>query len=326
VPPSNTCNPNAVAPKTFWSSNDNLAVYGNFKAATDFSRYSSYYTYTEGGTSNVEQLLRGWDQSGSRLDKSANGNNCSGMWDARGDHDPQNHNVPCDVPNWFSYGFGGTLSVDTAWGTTGQANSKPLPAGQSPLVPLGSRAICPAPTYVTAPSCTSDRLGDWIEATGGNIGSNFSNVLRDKIQDEGAMNEFSDNPYPNKNQPCTNAGLPTESNCYGKPLTMMIFLWDCAQDYNGGTWALVGKRGNGPDSRDCSQLGNTSNVMMGTNTSADVHRVHLFTAVPFTFYKALVNTSSIEGYWGGQFGAASSCPSGNCALNPFSNTAFLDGE
>jgi len=314
------CDPTAVQPKLFWSASggNSLVVYGNFKAAVDFSRYSTYYPYTEGGNSNVEQLIRSSDQTGTHTDKSANGNNCSSTWDARGDHNPTNHNIPCDVPNWFAYGFGGTISVDTAWGTTGLTNSKALPAGQSALVPLGTRSICPAPTYLQAPSCTGDRLGDWVEATGGNIGSNYSQVLADKIQTEGVVNQFSSRPYPNKNQPCVNVGLPTESNCYGKALTMLIFLWDCAQDFNGGNWALVYAK-TGPSKTDCSQLGNTNNT-------GDVNRVHLFTAVPFTFYKALVNTSSIEGFWGGQFGAASSCPSGSCGLNPFSNSAYLDGE
>ena len=316
----NPCDPTAVQPKLFWSASggQNLVVYGNFKAAIDFSRYSTYYPYTEGGSSNVEQLIYSSDQTGNHADKSANGSNCSATWDARGDHNPTSHNIPCDVPNWFAYGFGGTLAVDTAWGTTGLPNSKALPAGQSPLVPLGTRSICPAPTYIQTPSCANDLLGDWVEATGGNIGSNYSQVLADKINSEGVLNIFSIRRYPNKNQPCVDPGLPTESNCYGKALTMLIFLWDCAQDFNGGNWALVYAK-NGPGSNDCSQLGNTNNT-------GDVHRVHLFTAVPFTFYKALVNTSSIEGFWGGQFGAASSCPSGNCSLNPFSNSAYLDGE
>jgi Flp pilus assembly protein TadG len=318
----NPCDPTAVQPKLFWSASggSSLVVYGNFKAAVDFSRYSTYYPYTEGGNSNVEQLIRSTDQTGTHPDLSANGNNCSSTWDARGDHNPTSHNIPCDVPNWFAYGFGGTMAVDTAWGTTGQPNSKALPTGQSALVHLGTRSICPAPTYIETPSCTNDLLGDWVEATGGNIGSNYSQVLADKINRDGAMTTFSNRPYPNKNQPCVDPGGPNESNCYGKALTMLIFLWDCAQDFNGGNWALVfDSHGSPAHQADCSQLGNTGNT-------GDVNRVHLFTAVPFTFYKALVNTSSIEGFWGGQFGSASSCPSGNCSLNPFSNSAYLDGE
>jgi Flp pilus assembly protein TadG len=318
----NPCDPTSVAPVTFWSSqgSNNPAVYGNFKAATDLSRYSTYYPYTEGGSSNVEQLISATDPSGLQADHSANGNNCPATWDARGDHDPSQHDTTCDVPNWFYYAFGGTLGLDTPWGTP----AKPLPAGQSALVPLGNRSVCTGiPSYVSAPSCGNgnDTKGDWIESAGGNLGSNFSSVLRDRIQLNGALTEFSDRPYPNRNQPCIDPGGPNESNCYGKALTMLIFLWDCAEDFNGGNWALVAAN---RTSTDCSQLDHTGNKLMGTNTNADVHRVHLFTAAPFTFYKALVSTSSIEGFWGGAWGSSSSCP--NCTLNPLSNSAYLDGE
>ena len=316
----NPCNPTSVAPTTFWSSSDNGAVYGNFKAATDFSRYSTYYPYTEGGNANVQQLIAVSDPSGLQADHSANGNNCPAMWDARGDHDISQHDTTCDVPNWFYYAFGGTLGLDTPWGTPG----KPLPTGQSALVALGNRSVCTGiPTYVSAPSCGNgnDKKGDWVEATGGNIGSNFSSVLRERIEISGAMTEFSDRPYPNQNQPCVDPGGPNESNCYGKAITMLIFLWDCAEDFNGGTWGLVVPPGNG---NDCSQLHNTGNKIQGTNNSASVDRVHLFTAAPFTFYKALVNTSSIQGFWGGAWGNSNSCPS--CTLNPLSNSAYLDGD
>lgn len=318
----NPCDPTSVAPVRFWSSQggSNPAVYGNFKAAIDLSRYSTYYPFTEGGGSNVAQLIAAPDPSGSRPDHSANGNNCSGTWDARGDHDPSQHDTTCDVPNWFWYPFAGTLGLDTPWGTA----SKPLPAGQSALVALGARSVCTGlPAYVSAPSCGAgnDKLGDWVEAANGNLGSNFSNVLKDRIQASGVLTEFSSRPYPNQNQPCVDPGGPSESNCYGKALTMLIFLWDCAEDYNGGNWALVARN---RTSTDCSDLDHTGNKIMGTNTNADVNRVHLFTAAPFTFYKALVDTSNIDGFWGGAWGSASSCPS--CTLNPLSNAAYLDGE
>jgi len=56
----------------------------------------------------------------------------------------------------------------------------------------------------------------------------------------------------------------------------------------------------------------------------DVNRVHLFAVAPSTFYKTLVNNASIQGFWGGAFGDASSCPS--CTLNPLSNSAYLVGD
>jgi hypothetical protein len=145
--------------------------------------------------------------------------------------------------------------------------------------------------------------------------------MRQRINDFGTLNDYSALPYPNKNQACVDPGLPTESNCYGKELTVDVYLWDCAEDFNGGTWALIGATRN---STDCATLGNTGNKIIGTNNTGDVGRVHLFAIAPFTFYKSLVNNSSIEGFWGGTFGNASSCPS--CTLNPFTNSAYLVGD
>ena len=320
----NPCNPTTAEPVPFWCTAGpqcSAAVYGNFKAAVDFSRYSTYYSYSEGSATNVQQLIAAWDQTGNHPDHSPNGNNCPSTWNSRGDHDPTNHDTTCDVPNWFYYSFGGSLGLDTPWDTV----SKPLPTGQAALQDLGDRAgpngICPAPTYVSAPSCGAGNhmLGDWIEVTGGNIGSNYSSVLRDRIESQGSLTAFSSHPYPNKNQPCIDPGGPNESNCYGKAITMLIFLWDCAETYDSGTgtWPLVlGVHGQ-TINPNCYELDNTGNT-------GDVNRVHLFTAAPFTFYKALVNTSSVEGFWGGAWGSASSCPS--CVLNPLANAAYLDGD
>ena len=314
----NSCSdPTQASPKTFWSSNDNWTVYGNFKGATDFSKYSTYYPFTTGSPSNVQQLMSGFD-SGTRTDHA--GGSCSATWDATGDNNPSNHDTVCDIPNWFYYSFGGTLGLDTPWGT----GTKPLPTGQSAMVGMGSRSsICPVPSYVNAPSCGTgnDKLGDWVEATGGDIGSNFGAIMRQRVQDQGALNDYSSLPYPNKNQPCVDPGLATESNCYGKALVVDVYLWDCAEDYNGGTWALIGASRNATD---CAALGNTGNKIIGTNNTGNVDRVHLFAIAPFTFYKGLVNNSSIQGFWGGQFGNANSCPS--CTLNPFSNSAYLIGD
>lgn len=313
-----TCSdPTKAAPKTFWSSSDNWTVFGNFKGATDLSKYSTYYPYAPGSGTNVEQLLSAPD-SGSKADHA--GGSCVASWNALGDNNPSNHDTVCDIPNWFYYSFGGTLGIDTPWGTA----AKPLPIGQSALVALGARSsICPVPSFIVAPSCGAgnDKLGDWVEATGGDIGSNFGAVMRQRIEDQGSLNDYSSLPYPNKNLDCVDPGLPTESNCYGKALTVDVYLWDCGEDFNGGTWALVGATQNATD---CSKLGNTGNKIIGTNNTGNVDRVHLFAVAPFTFYKSLVNNSSILGYWGGAFGNASSCPS--CSLNPFSNSAYLVGD
>ena len=319
-----TCSdPTKASPMTFWCSagpNCAWSVFGGFKGAVDFSKYSTYYPYSPGSVSNVQQLLSGAD-SGTKPDRALG--SCSATWDATGNHSPSNNDTTCDVPNWFYYAFGGSLAIDTPWGTL----SRPLPAGQSALVGLGNRpSICPPPAYIIAPSCDAgkDMLGDWVEATGGDIGSNFGGVMMQRINDQGSLNDYSSLPYPNKNQPCVDPGLPTESNCYGKALTVDVYLWDCAEDYNGGNWAPIGSSST---SNDCATLGTTGNKIIGSGhpgTNGAVDRVHLFAIAPFTFYEALVDNNRIQGFWGGAFGNASSCPS--CVLNPLSNSAYLVGD
>ncbi len=314
----NPCNPAAASPVTFWSPSDNGAVYGNFKAAVDLSRYSTNYPYSTGSPSNVGQLITQWDQTGTHPDRA--GGACAPTWDATGDHTPVDQNKTCDVPNWFYYTFGGTLSLTQPWDTVGT----PRPSGQSPVVGLGTRSVCTSPpSFLKTPSCASgaDKIGDRVETTSGNLGSNISSALAARIQDFGKYNVFSNNPYPNTNGTCTNLGLPAENNCMGKALTVLIYLWDCAEDFNSGSWVPVAKN-SAPT--DCSRLGNSGNKKMGTNSSGDVNRVHLFTNAPFTFYKSLVSTSSIKGYWGGAVGDAASCPA--CVLNPLSNAAYLVGD
>lgn len=224
--------PDQGAPTTFWSPNGAGTVFGSFKGALDFSRYSTYYAYAAGSATNVGQLIAALD-SGTKPDKSGDPN-CSPTWDATGDHDPTIHDTRCDVPNWFYYAFGGTLGTDTPWDTAG----RPRPAGQSALVALGNRpAICPTPAYILAPSCGSgnDKLGDWIEATNGDIGSNFSGVIKQRIQDQGNLNDYSGSPYPNTKKPCVDPGGPSESNCYGKALTVTIIYGTAPRTSTAGT-------------------------------------------------------------------------------------------
>ncbi|CAN5263264.1 hypothetical protein BH18CHL2_BH18CHL2_03660 [soil metagenome] len=317
APCLNPCDPSLVDPVTFWSSNASDAVYGNFKAAVDFSKYSTYYPYATGSPSNVLQLITQWDQSPLRPDKAQGG--CPNQWNALGNQDPTQHDKTCDVPNWFYYTFGGTISVDKAWATS-------LPAGQSPVTALGPRpGVCPVPAFLYAPSCSgaagADRLGDRIEVTGGDIGNNYGSQLRDRIEASGKLTPFSDRPV-NKNQACQNPGAANEANCYGKALTMLIYLWDCAEDYNNGQWTPLSKNGN--PSSDCSQLDKTGNKKFSDGKLGDVNRVHILTAAPYTFYKGLVDTSKIQGFWGGALGDAASCLT--CALDPLSNAAYLVGD
>src|SRR6185295_7200377 len=67
----NPCNPTSVDPVTFWSPNEDDAVYGNFKALVDSSRYSANShrqagepVCTGASAGCVPQLITQWGQSG----------------------------------------------------------------------------------------------------------------------------------------------------------------------------------------------------------------------------------------------------------------------
>jgi hypothetical protein len=63
------------------------------------------------------------------------------------------------------------------------------------------------------------------------------------------------------------------------------------------------------------------------NSQDNIDRVHLFSVAPFTFYRGLVDSNSINGFWGGLISDPGNCatnPSApGCALNEFSNGIFL---
>jgi Flp pilus assembly protein TadG len=303
----NPCDPTQASPIIFWSPSANDAVYGNFKGLLDFSRYSTRYDVA----SQTPQLLTQWDQSGSlaatpatapKVDQSGN---CGGSWDTAGDEDPQNNDKQCSIPNWFYYPFGGVLSLSTSHAT---------PAGQEAPSDLGNRTgggVCATPPPVVF-SCGAGNhfKGDWIETATGNIGSNASTNMGKFIHDNGdASNAFAQTPVPGKN------GI-----VYGASLTMLVYLWDCAETFSssaslGSQWDLLVS----PGPNDCSQV-------RDQGPGKTPARVHLFTAAAFTFYEGLVDTSSIEGFWGGFFGDPGPCqsdPSKCQDLNALANTAFL---
>jgi hypothetical protein len=303
----NPCNPDSVPPVTFWSTgNEPNMVYGNFKGQVDLSRYSS-----RSAPSLVPSLLTGWDQSGSAqavpataLKTDMSGNCSGGLWDTAGGENPSQANKQCSIPNWFFYPFQGDLSLSTDHTTA--------VGGQEPPSTLGARpSVCPAPSYVVAPSCDSPGIGDWVETASGNLGSNNSDLMRQRIHNTGKTTPFSDNQVSGASPGTT----------YGKALVVQVYLWDCAETFTssasaGQQWSLIA--GTGGDCADIPQTGNTPTP----------DRVHLFAIAPFTFYEGLVSTSVIKGYWGGAFGDPDSCPSGSCELNPLSNTTFLvaDGQ
>ena len=207
----------------------------------------------------------------------------------------------CDTYEWLYWGFGGSVSLTSDWSTPPTGGEAPTALGARPF------ACTDVPTYMSSPSCDDDRKGDWVETVAGNWGSNVHDQLLAAIQDFGAENEWSEETTKN-------------GTLYGRSLTVNVYLWDCAEAFDSGQpvgsqWSLI-ENTTDPDCSDPAQI----------PPSSDLARVHVFTVVPFTFYEGLVGGAKIEGYWGGAFGDSdagfTSCQSG-CALNPFSNTAFL---
>ncbi|HAF08925.1 MAG TPA: hypothetical protein DCK98_02430 [Chloroflexi bacterium] len=305
----NPCDPTVAAPVTFWSPNATDTVYGKFKGLVDFSRYSTRYSQA----SPVPQLITQWDTSGSlsaappTTPKADQSGKCGGAWDTAGDQDPTNNDKQCAIPNWFYYPFEGVLSLTASHAT--------VPAGQEAPSDLGDRTgngVCGTPPDV-APSCGSGNhfKGDWIETAPGDVGSNMATNMAAYIQANGDAN----NPFA---QTQVKGGTPRQ--VYGASITMLVYLWDCAETFNGNAspgnqWDLATSN-NGTD---CSQITATGNT-------PTPDRVHLFTAAAFTFYEGLVSGSSIQGFWGGFFGDPGPCQSDptKCQdLNALANTVFL---
>ena len=219
----------------------------------------------------------------------------AGLWDSWGQADTQ-QDKQCSIPNWVYYGFRGTLSLDSQWAS--------LPAGsqqESPSI-LTTRSICTPPPN-PAPSCAHPTWGDWVETAGGQV-ADMSPVLRRALADRGS----SSMPYSDR-------FVPGTTTRFGKGLVILVFLWDCGEEFNknaavGAQWSLIVPGGQNPD---CSQLNRAPG------------RVHLFTVAPFTVYEGTIGFSggnnTVSGYWGGLFGDPDSCQS--CALNGLANTAVM---
>jgi Flp pilus assembly protein TadG len=324
------CNPTSAVPVLFWSSGSNTpdVDFGTFHGMVDYSRYSLLVENGNGScygtplpSTCVSQLITHWDNSGPPSSPLPNlaavGNsqvNCSpdnAKWITWGDDigattgKVSGDDTGCSVPNWATKPFGndptsvntGQLRVDTARG--------PLVDPGSLRISACSPANLPPPPLET-PSCANPDLGDWIETQGGNTGNKLSQPLLAYISANGTTDDWS-------NVICTScSGNPA----YGKHITVLVYLWDCAQTYTGSnTWALVEPKTK--PSTDCSDIHKNSDLGGGQN----VNRIHLFTIAPFTFYEGLVSASAIEGFWGG---LVSSGDGGcGCVLNTFSNSVEL---
>lgn len=310
----NPCDPTSLGgdPVTFWSSSGSLKnmVYGQFKGLVDYSRYSTRYP----SASQVPQLLAAWDGSGSpeavpptprKTDQSGK---CGGAWDTLGDSDPSTNDKQCSIPNWAYYTFRGTVSLTGDW-------SASVPGGQEIPTGVGSRnkTVCAdgaRPAGLVAPSCAVGAFGegDWIETAFGNLGDNVSANLTAYIEQHGVTTPYSELPVPGH-----------AKATYGKSAVIWVYLWDCAETFNGSKpagdrWSIVST-----PKGDCSQINDGAGI-------PTLDRVHVFSGAPFTFYQGLVSTNLIQGFWGGAFGDPAACqadPDRCQAPNAFNNTAFF---
>jgi hypothetical protein len=202
------------------------------------------------------------------------------------------------IADWFADGFGGVLGLDTKWGplrTAAQNAAPPLDVDRNSLCRNIPGWLAPPPScQPDSPSGDESTRGDWVE-TIPSTSISISTVVSDMhtlMQASGTTTAYSSKAIPG-------AGGRT----FGRALVVWIYLWDCAQEFQGGQWANAS----------CS-------------STADTDRVHLFSVMPVTFYEGLVTNTSIKGYWGGNFVDAGRCHEapGSCpALTPLANSAFL---
>ena len=232
----------------------------------------------------------------------------SASWDTNGSASLATA-ASCDVPNWFNYGYRGSLSVGTDWNDASWSQFEGAQDETELPDPLSlSRASCTARAAsfynVAPPSCLLATAGDWVETTTGIDPSVVADRMLSFISRYG------------RDVPMAGGGLE-------KAVVVNVFLWDCAERFDAAAsepprdrWRPI----TGPGG-DCS---------LGTGT---FDRVHLFTAVPLTFRESDVVPSTnptavnVTATWGHVFGDAGRCgypstPAG-CGLNPMINSAFL---
>lgn len=345
--PTPPCDPQTIAPFTFWSANANEVDFGQFKGLVDFSRYSLNANISNGrpacGNSSslacVPQLIADWDHSGVSPGKPdlvsvfSGGTPCTppagaGLWLTQGLEDVNNADKQCSLLNWIGYGFGGSAPP----GSTGAGGALSLDDDHSGIVWNGvtefreaptllpnaaQRSVCASvPSVLKAPSCAARTKGDWVEAAAtGNLGNGPADALRYFIDQHGATDGLSSTPTG------PGAGAPL----YGKKVVILVYLWDCAESFSqtvtgNNQWSIINPRAGG---NDCSDIHDGNDI-----GSAQLGRVHLFTAAPFTFYRGLVSGSEIKGFWGGLVtGDPGICAANpllpQCQLNAFSNAVFL---
>lgn len=333
------CNPTTAAPVVFWSSgggpNDvnNDVDYGTFHGMVDYSRYSplaaskanelTCYT-TPAPAGCVGQLISHWDDSGppaaplpnlaAASNASVNCNPDRTKWITWGDDIQRTgsgdkvagDDTQCSLPNWTTKPFSNDANDPNTGRLSLDSTDRP-PVDTAANRPSVCSAATRPPGPLESPSCAVRTQGDWVETQGGNTGQKLAKGLAAYIDANGTTDPTWSEVV------CTSCpGNPK----YGKYVVMLVSLWDCAQTYDSTskTWTLVEpKSGSG----DCADIHSGGDLGSGQT----IDRVHLFTKVPFTFYRGLVNSSSIQGFWGGLVTGDAACPT--CVVNAFSNSVLL---
>ncbi|HEY6202139.1 MAG TPA: pilus assembly protein TadG-related protein [Candidatus Limnocylindria bacterium] len=225
--------------------------------------------------------------------------------------------IGCDLPNWFHYGYRGSIGLSTDW--SGSFNGLPGAGVDRPEQLPVSRSSCDRSIVLPRPSCTGapNQIGDWIETVPGDLTPVIADQMLAFVRRYGRV-------VPNSSTPVSaSPGAPL----FGKAVTVYLPLWDCAENFDPSQaapdrWQLIiqGRKGD-PDEPDCSTLKKIR--------STTVDRVHIAAVVPFAFYEGLITSSpvSVQAYWGDAFGDAGICTTDplapGCVLNEFMNSAFL---
>lgn len=236
---------------------------------------------------------------------------CGATWETTGVADLSTTAL-CDVPNWFYYGYRGSLGIGTDWTTTGswqafesygsgQESPDPLPPDPSATGVRSSCTILTDYPYFGAPSCLPGgyKRGDWVETVSGVDTNLAASQMQSFVLRYGR-------------------DVPRSGGGVEKAVVVNLFLWDCGESYvvespdTRNNWDLVDSGG------DCS------------TASGTFDRVHLFSVAPITIRESDVHVSGssrVDATWGGIFGDPGACaaeptPSG-CGLNPLINSAFL---
>lgn len=246
---------------------------------------------------------------------------CNPVWNSMGTADLLTA-AHCDVPNWFWYGYRGSLSLSTDWTSAvpGTWRNYLDSAWIPTALPLGAaRYSClDVPSYFPTPSCSA-QVGDWVETVNGKVACDTDSDCQD---DGEKLGDLTATMVVNIRHFIAQYGRELPSSPGVKAVVINVFLWDCADKFSpstgiAGTWS----RASDPS---CGRI-------TVPDTLRRIGRVHLVTVVPFTVYDDGVTSDHVDAYWGNAFGDAGPCqqswntvptPSA-CLLNPLMNSAFL---